>query len=57
MHLHHNVSIEDWMLIDDSQTMDPLEILIREELAHDADLAGFDSVDDYLHANPEIAFN
>lgn len=57
MHLHHAISIEDWMLIDDSQIMDPLEILIRAELEHDADLAGFDSVDDYLHANPEITFN
>lgn len=57
MHLSHNISIEDWMLVDDSQIMDPLEILIRAELEHDADLAGFDSVDDFLHANPEITFN
>lgn len=57
MHLRHSISIEDWMLIDDTQAMDPLEILIRAELEQDADLAGYDSVDDYLHANPEITFN
>lgn len=54
MHLRHTVSIEDLLFLTADTTSDPLEILIRAELEQDADLAGYDSVDDYLNANPEI---
>ena len=63
MHARHTVSLtsfdnaDDWIMTTNDQLTDPLDILIRAELEHDADLAGFDSVDDYLHANPSILFN
>jgi hypothetical protein len=61
MHPRHVIQIDtfensDWIMSDDSIS-DPLEILIRQELEHDAEMAGFDSVDDYLHANPDLTFN
>ena len=63
MHTRHTVSLtsfdnaEDWIMSDDDHITDPLDILILAELEHDAELAGFDSVDDFLHANPSILFN
>ena len=62
MHLRHTVSFsnfdnaDDWLMLDD-HIADPLEILVHEELIHDAELAGFDSVDDFLHANPDFVLN
>lgn len=63
MHTRHTVSLtsfdnaEDWIMSDDDHITDPLDILILAELEHDAELAGFDNVDDFLHANPSILFN
>jgi hypothetical protein len=62
MHLSHTISLsvidntDDWLLADD-RISDPLEILIHEELCHDAELAGFDSVDDFLNSNPDYFLN
>lgn len=63
MHTRHTVSLtsfdnaEDWIMSDDDHITDPLDILILAELERDAELAGFDSVDEFLHANPDIHFN
>jgi hypothetical protein len=43
---------DDWLLTDPIN-QDPLELLIRAELEAEAELAGFDSVDDYLAINPQ----
>lgn len=62
MHLRHSISLssidnaDDWLMLDDN-ICDPLEILLHEELTHDAELAGFDNIDDFLHANPDLIFS
>lgn len=63
MHSRHIISLDaidnadDWLLLGDPHATDPLHVLIQAELQQDAELAGFDTVDDYLHAHPEITLN
>lgn len=62
MHQRHLVSLtsfdnaDDWIMFGDVEDT-PLNRLIHDELEHDAELAGFDSVDDFLHANPSLILN
>lgn len=40
-----------------STTLDPLHILLRQELEEEAERHGYDSVEDYLADNPEIVLH
>ena len=59
-HVHHTVSYdsltnpEEWLMPDPSPFSDPLSALLAAEYEQEAEIAGYESVADYLHSNPSV---
>lgn len=45
---------EEWLMPDPSPFSDPLSALLARECEMEAEIAGYESVADYLHSNPGV---